>query len=179
MAGSKRRQCDKCWLRVLQILFSQNSSQSARGRVGASPRSIMISNWAWNYLSSDPKKCPTPVLSEPGLSALFWSTVLSGAKIFFSTFFVTKTTEHDEGGALWRAGFLSRKKTEKGQISAARRVTRWRIWRLWFWYTTQVNKKNGACHPSGPANRPVSAIHRRSGERNFFFNLDQEKAEVA
>merc|ERR1712243_251733 len=35
-----------------------------------------------------PQKSGTPALSEPGLSALFWSTVLSGAKIFFSTFFL-------------------------------------------------------------------------------------------
>ena len=140
MAGSKRRQCDKCWLRVLQILFSQNSSQSGRGRVGASPRSIMISNWARNYLSSDLKNVPP--LSFLSLDYLPSSGRLSspGHKSFFSTFFVSKTTEHDEGGARWRAGFLSRKKTEKGQISAARQVTRWRIWRLWFWYTTQVNK---------------------------------------
>merc|ERR1711936_651180 len=34
-----------------------------------------------------PQKSGTPALSEPGLSAPFWSTVLSGAQIFFSTFF--------------------------------------------------------------------------------------------
>jgi len=29
--------------------------------------------------------------------------------------------------------------------------------------------KNGACHQPGPACRPVSAVDRRPGERNFFF----------
>lgn len=35
--------------------------------------------------------------------------------------------------------------------------------------------KNGACHQPGPACRPVSAVDRRPGERNFFSELDQEK----
>merc|ERR1711988_845260 len=35
--------------------------------------------------------------------------------------------------------------------------------------------KNGACHQPGPARRPVSAVDRRPGERNFFSELDQEK----
>merc|ERR1712107_464746 len=34
--------------------------------------------------------------------------------------------------------------------------------------------KNGACHQPGPACRPVSAVDRRPGERNFFSELDQE-----
>merc|ERR1712233_156120 len=66
---------------------------------GSDPRSIMITVTELQNNSAPPPKSGTPALSEPGLSALFWSTVLSGAKIFFSTFFVSKTTEHDEGGA--------------------------------------------------------------------------------
>merc|ERR1712211_204370 len=40
--------------------------------------------------------------------------------------------------------------------------------------------ENGACHQPGPACRPVSAVDRRPGERNFFFrNLTRRRTEVA
>merc|ERR1712130_735208 len=67
-------------------LFSKfKSVQSWSG--GCDPRSIMITVTELQNNSAPTRKSGTPALSEPGLSALFWSTVLSGAQIFFSTFF--------------------------------------------------------------------------------------------
>merc|ERR1712025_1191851 len=114
-----------------------------------------------------PEKSDTPALSEPGLSALFWSTVLSGAQIFFSTFFCVQNHNTMRAVRADRLDFRAEKRPKRPNLSGQAGDTWTHLKALILIHNT--SKKNGACHLPGPANRPVSAIDRRSGERNFFF----------
>merc|ERR1712156_35204 len=69
------------------------------------------------------KKSLTPALSKPGLSALFWSTVLSGAQIFLAHFLCPKPRPQ-YGRFSLTCWIFAPKKTKKGGISAARLLTR-------------------------------------------------------
>merc|ERR1712105_159367 len=64
-----------------------------------------------------PQKSGTPALSEPGLSALFWSTVLSGAQIFFSTFFCVQNHNTMRAVRADRLDFRAEKRPKRPNLS--------------------------------------------------------------
>merc|ERR1712209_37074 len=70
-------------------------------------------------LRFDHEKSLTPALSKPGLSALFWSTVLSGAQIFLAHF-CAQNLRPQYGRCSLTCWIFAPKKTEKGGISATR-----------------------------------------------------------
>merc|ERR1712183_246852 len=85
-----------------------------------------------------------------------------GHESFFSTFFVSKTTEHDEGGARGQAG---------DTLTHLKAL-------ILIHNTTQVNKK--WCLPPAWTSQPACQRDRPPFRREkLFFKLDQAKAEVA
>ena len=127
-------------------------------------------------LRFDHKKSLTPALSKPGLSALFWSTVLSGAQFFLAHFLCPKPQT-----AIWAVladvlDFRAEKDRKRRNLGDQADATLTHLKALILIHNNNTSKiKNGACHQPGPACRPVSAVDRRPGERNFFSELDQEK----
>merc|ERR1712122_428518 len=126
-------------------------------------------------LRFDHEKSLTPALSKPGLSALFWSTVLSGAQIFLAHFLCPKPKT-----AIWAVladvlDFRAEKDRQRRNLGGQAADTLTHLKALILIHNNTSKIKNGACLQPGPARRPVSAVDRRPGERNFFSELDQEK----
>merc|ERR1712113_851364 len=122
------------------------------------------------------KKSLTPALSKPGLSALFWSTVLSGAQIFLAHFCAQNLRPQYGRCSLTSRIFAPKKRPKKRNLGCQAADTLTHLKALILIHNNNTSKiKNGACHQPGPACRPVSVVDRRPGERNFFSELDQEK----
>merc|ERR1712037_586401 len=102
-----------------------------------------------------------------------------GHKSFFSTFSVSKTTEHDGGGARGQAGFLSRKRPKRPNLGGQAGDTLTHLKALILIHnTTQVNKK--WCLPPAWTSQPACQRDPPPFRREkLFFKLDQAKAEVA
>merc|ERR1712209_356279 len=123
-------------------------------------------------LRFDHEKSLTPALSKPGLSALFWSTVLSGAQIFLAHFCAQNLRPQYGRCSLTSRIFAPKKDQNRRNLGGQAADTLTHLKAL---ILIHNKNKNGACHQPGPACRPVSAVDRRPGERNFFSELDQEK----
>merc|ERR1712037_977277 len=92
-----------------------------------------------------------------------------GHKSFFSTFFCVQNHRTRWGRcALTGRIFEPKKDRKRPNLGGQAGDTLTHLKALIMIHNTS-KKKNGACHLSGPANRPVGAIDRRPGERNFFF----------
>merc|ERR1712004_822661 len=112
------------------------------------------------------KKSLTPALSKPGLSALFWSTVLSGAQIFLAHFLCPKPRPQYGRCSLTSRIFAPKKDQKRRNLGCQAADTLTHLKALILIHNNNTSKiKNGACHQPGPARRPVSAVNRRPGEK--------------
>merc|ERR1712130_541643 len=134
---------------------------------GCDPRSIMITVTELQNNSAPTRKkaAPPPFLS---LDYLPSSGRLSSPehKSFLAHFFVSKTTEHDGGGARLRAGFSSRKKTEKPNLSGQAGDTLTHLKALILIHNTKKKMVPATCldQPTG-----LSARSTAVPERETFF----------
>merc|ERR1712080_442770 len=99
---------------------------------------------------------------------------------FFSTFLCPKPKT-----AIWAVladvlDFRAEKDRQRRNLGGQAADTLTHLKALILIHNNNTSKiKNGVCHQPGPARRPVSAVDRRPGERNFFRNLTRRRTEVA
>ena len=118
-------------------LFSKFKSVRSRSG-GCASRSIMITVTELQTISAPKMSHPCPFWAWI-ICPLLVDCPLRGTNLFLAHFCVQNHRTR-WGRCALTGRIFEPKKTDKGRIWAGRQVTRWRIWRLWFWYTTQDYK---------------------------------------